>query len=68
MLMPARRNEHHMLSDNQWGVSAGKKTITALLTKILELFGMLENGLDMCAIFFDHQKAFDSVPHRPLLT
>jgi hypothetical protein len=27
----------------------------------------LEDGNDMCAIFFDYCRAFDSVPHRPLI-
>jgi len=58
------------LSGNQWGFSEGKGTITALLTTTHEWFGLLENGLDVCAIFFDYQEAFDSrsVPHRSLLT
>jgi len=68
MLITDHLTEHHMLSDNQWGFSAGKGTITALLTTTHEWFGMLENGLAMCAIFFDYQNGFDSVPHRPLLT
>ena len=28
----------------------------------------LEQGKEVSAIFFDYQKAFDSVPHRPLLS
>jgi len=32
MLITAHLTEHHMLSDNQWGFSSGKGTITALLT------------------------------------
>ena len=60
MLITDHLTEHHMLSDNQWGFSAGKGTITALLTTTHDWFGMLENGLDVCAIFFDYQKPFDS--------
>ncbi len=29
---------------------------------------MLEEGDDVCEFVFDFRKAFDSVPHRPLLT
>jgi len=68
MLITAHLTEHHMLSDNQWGFSSGKGTITALLTTTHEWFGMLENGLDVCAIFFDYQKAFDSAGIRKLFS
>ena len=28
---------------------------------------LLEEGKEICATFFDYQKAFDSVPHHPLM-
>ena len=39
-------------------------TVTALLSTTHNL---LEAGREVCAIFFDFRKAFDSVPHRKLL-
>ena len=33
----------------------------------LHWHSQLENGVEVQAIFFDLQKAFDSLPHRPLL-
>ena len=50
------------------GSSAGKSTVTALLTTTHEWFQRLEEGKEICAVFFDFKKAFDSVPHRPLIT
>ncbi len=47
-----------------------KGTATALLTTTYQWFKMLEEGNDVCAVgFFNSvRKAFDSIPHRPLLT
>ena len=42
--------------------------MTALLSTIHEWFQLLlESGHDICAIFLDYNKAFDSVPHAPLI-
>ena len=59
---------HHPLSNSQWGSLAGKSTVTALLTTTHEWFQRLEEGKEICAVFFDFKKAFDSVPHRALIT
>ena len=59
---------HHPLSNSQWGFSVGKSTVTALLTTTHEWFQQLEEGKEICAVFFDFKKAFNSVPHRPLIT
>ena len=55
------------LSDCQWGFRAGRSTVSALLSTTTDWFSILETGNEICAIFFDYRKAFDSVPHRPLL-
>ena len=44
------------------GVSTG-----ALLDATDQWHRQLDLGLDICCVFFDYSKAFDSVPHRPLL-
>ena len=49
------------------GFSAWKSTVAALLTATHEWFQQLEAGREVCAVFFDLRKAFDSVPHRALL-
>ena len=39
----------------------------ALLDTTDQWHRQLDSGLDICCVFFDYSKAFDSVPHRPLL-
>ena len=55
------------ISDNQWGFTPKKSTTTALLSVIHDWHQHLEHGNEVCAVFFDIRKAFDSVPHRPLV-
>ena len=55
------------LSPNQWGFTEGKLTTTALLSFVHECQEALDNGGEVCSVFFDLCKAFDSVPHQPLL-
>ena len=58
---------HHPLSLQQWGFQTGKCTTTALIHVTDHWLQELEQSHEICAIFFDLQKAFDSVPHRALL-
>ena len=60
-------SNHHLLSDSQWGFRSGRSTVTALLSVTEEWLSALEYGQEVCAVFFDYRKAFDSVPHLPLL-
>ena len=53
-----------MLSDCQWGFRVGRSTMTALLSTNHKWLEIMESGRDICAIFLDYRKAFDSVP-RP---
>ena len=59
--------ESNPLTDCQWGFRFGRSTVWALLTIVDEWLRILEDGKEICAIFFDYRKAFDSVPHRPLM-
>lgn len=59
--------EHNLLSDHQLRFRAGRSTVAALLSTILAWHEELDDGNDICAVFFDYCKAFDSVPHLPLI-
>ena len=41
--------------------------MTALLATTYKWLGMLEDGGEIAAVFFDLRKAFDSIPHKILL-
>ena len=51
----------------QWGFTKGKSLTGALLAALDSWHRSLEGGNDICAVFFDYHKVFDSVPHRLLL-
>ena len=60
-------NENRTLSNMQLGFQSGKSTVTALLAVTHDWFKALKSRHNVCSIFFDLRKAFDSVPHRLLL-
>ena len=68
MLIIDHLEHNHPLSAFQWGFLEGRSTVTALLHLTDQWFQALEGGLDICAVFFDFRKAFDSVPHSPLMS
>ena len=55
------------LSPSQWEFLPGRSAGSALLTVTDEWHRILEQSVEVGAIFFDIKKAFDTVPHRPLL-
>ena len=68
MLVMKHLQINHPLSAFQWGFLEGRSTVTALLHITDQWFQALETGNDICTVFFDFRKAFDSVPHSPLMT
>jgi len=56
------------LANCQWGFQKGKSTVSALLHVTHEWFQLLESTTDVGAVFFDFKKAFDMVPHMPLMS
>ena len=60
-------NEHAPISDVQWGFQQKKSTVTALLSVTQDWLALLDQRRDTHCVFFDLQKAFDTVPHRKLM-
>ena len=60
-------NETRPLSNKQWGFQPGKSTVTALLAVTHDWLNALESRHNVCSVFLDLRKAFNSVPHRLLL-
>ena len=44
-----------------------RSSTSALIDVIHDWLSALDEGFEICVIFFDVQKAFDSVPHIPLI-
>ena len=59
--------DHSPLSTQQWGFTAKKSTTSALRSFTHNCLKSLNNGNEVGAVFVDLSKAFDSVPHGPLL-
>ena len=55
------RTHHYLI------LSGDLEQVFPLLSTTSDWLTMLESGKDICAVFFDYRKAFDSVPHRPLM-
>ena len=68
-LITEHLDEHYPLSPAQWGFQKGKSTITALLSATHDWLSQLDQNKDIhvCCVFFDFQKAFDTVPHKSLM-
>ena len=58
---------YYPISLQQWGFQR-KKSTTAALLDVYNTWAMeVDKGKEICAIFFDLKKAFDSVPHKSLI-
>ncbi len=61
-------SDYSPLSNDQWGFQWGKSTAQALLVATNDWLQHLELGREIGAVFFDFKKAFDTVPHIPLIS
>ena len=60
-------HENYPISSRQWGFLPGRSAQSALLSVTHNWFQQLEKGNEVCCVFFDLKKAFDSVPHSLLI-
>ena len=58
---------HCPLSPYQWGFTEGKSTTSALISFIHDCQNALDSSQEVCTVFFDLSKAFDTIPHLLLL-
>jgi len=58
---------YNPLSLQQCGFQSGKSTTSALIRITDHWLREIEKNHEICEVFFDLQKAFDSVPHQALL-
>jgi len=66
-LITEHLSSNHLLSNTRWGFQSGKSTSTALLTTQYDWLKELEAGKEVCSVFFDIRKAFDSIAYRELV-
>lgn len=60
-------NKQKVFNQHQFGFRSGHSTTLALINIIDDIYKMLDSGDHVLAIFFDLQKAFDTVDHTILL-
>ena len=67
MLISSFLSENSILSEHQWGFISHRSTTSALCLITHNWLRTLEDGNEVCSVFFDLRKAFDRVLHAPLL-
>ena len=60
--------EHSLFNDKQYGFIGGRSAILQLLRVLDEWTEALDKGNKIDAIYMDYMKAFDTVPHRRLMS
>ena len=60
--------EYSLLSDVQFGFVKGRSTSVQLLKILNDWTDSTENGKHTDCIYLDYQKAFDTVPHKRLIS
>ena len=60
-------NVRHKLSRRQHGFVKKRSTFTQLLEYVENIYKCIDANQNFCSVYFDIQKAFDSVSHKQLL-
>ena len=58
--------ETYPISDHQWGFMHHHSSTSALISVIYDWLSALDNEHEIFGVFFDVQKAFNSMPHLRL--
>ena len=61
-------NENNLLSNKQHGFIKGRSCMTNLLSTLEDLTRSLDEGFDIDILYLDYSKAFDTVPHKRLIS
>ena len=59
---------NNLLSNDQYGFCTGRSCMTQLLVTINYWMESLDNKIPVDAVYLDFSKAFDTVPHKRLIT
>ena len=59
---------NNLLSSEQFGFCKGRSCVTQLLSTLYDWFAYLDQNIPVDAIYLDFRKAFDTVPHKRLLS
>ena len=57
-----------LLAVEQFGFSKGRSCVTQLLVTVNEWLSIMDNNTPVDSIYLDFKKAFDTVPHRRLIS
>ena len=61
-------NVNNLLSTEQHGFTSGRSCMTNLLVTLEDITKNLDEGLGVDVIYLDYSKAFDTVPHKRLIS
>ena len=67
LLIEEHLQNNASISLHQWGFISSRSSVSALIRVTDALLHALDQGYEVCMVFFDVSKAFNTVPHVPLL-